>query len=92
MNTNTRISCDLHDYVEIACLFSYELRLTLRDGGNVVGNAKDTRTSSDRVEYLILDTDSDRIEIAMREIAHIAVLTPGARFNEVSFSSPDDAD
>lgn len=78
------IRCDQHDYLEIACLYSYRLRLTMQDGQVFEGQAKDI-ASVDRREYLIIDHDGQRLEIEVERLKSLSVLTPAARFSEIIF-------
>ena len=39
------ISCDLHDYIEVACMYGYQVRLILKDQSTVEGKAKDILTA-----------------------------------------------
>ncbi|MCQ8179706.1 Rho-binding antiterminator [Methylomonas sp. SURF-1] len=75
------IACNLHDYLEIACIYGYRVKLTLTDGSVVAGKAVDTVTTADKREYLQLDTE--RVET--NRLAKLEVLTPGAKFKEVLF-------
>ncbi len=82
---NTPIDCALHDHVEIACLFRYDLEVELRDGRRVRGRARTTRTGADKLEVLVLDGGQD---IRLDRIARLRVLTPNARFDVVDFGEP----
>lgn len=75
------IACDLHDYLEIACLYGYRVKLTLKDGRVVEGKAVDTVTAADKHEYLALDSE----QVETRCLAKLKVLTPGAKFSELTF-------
>ena len=81
------ISCELFDYIEIACMFSYEVTLTLDNGEQVTGTPVSTRTSKDKIEYLIFvpQGSRDKQEIETARMTTMTVLTPGARFNQVNF-------
>lgn len=78
------MSCEQHDYLEIACLFGYRLSLLLEDGAIVEGKAVDTLTDKDKREYLIID-DGQRRRIELSGLKKLRVLTPNARFSEVRF-------
>lgn len=82
MTPGEPIACDLHDYLEIACLFGYELDIRRRDGSETRGRAADTRIAAG-VELLVLFTGLGQIEIPMHDIFHITVRTPHARFREL---------
>ena len=83
MSQNT-VSCDLHDYLEIACLYGYQVRLTLNDLQVVDGKAIDTLTTPDKREYLILDSGQKQ-QLELNQLKKMQVLTPNARFSEVDF-------
>ncbi|OAI09506.1 transcriptional regulator [Methylomonas methanica] len=78
-----RIACDLHDYIEIACLYGYQVRLTLKDKRIVEGRALNMMTEEKR-EFLLLDHNPTE-KIALDQLAKLQVLTPNARFTEVIF-------
>lgn len=84
MQRKDTISCEMHDYLEVACLYRYELTVTLIDGAVIRGRARTTRTTKG-VEMLLLDTDSGERGIGMHELAEITVLTPDARFSKLRF-------
>ena len=48
------ISCDLYDYIEIACLYKIPVRLELKDGSFIEGNADDTIINDDKDECMKL--------------------------------------
>ncbi|SJM92666.1 Modulator of Rho-dependent transcription termination [Crenothrix polyspora] len=77
------ISCDLHDYIEIACLYGYQVKLTLKNQQSIEGKAVDIITA-DKREYLLIDNgEHQRIELT--ELAKMQVLTPNAQFTEMIF-------
>ena len=76
------ISCQLHDYIEIACLYGYRVRLTLKSGETIEGKAIDTVVDEHKREYLQLDNDR-RVELI--ELSRMDVLTANPAFNKVEF-------
>ena len=78
------ISCKLHDYLEIACMHGYRVKLTLRDGQTVEGKALDTLTTADKREYLVID-NGQKEEVELNRIAKMKAITPHAVFTGVSF-------
>jgi len=80
------ISCDLHDYIEVACMYGYRVRLVLKDQATVEGKAKDILTDAEKREFLLLETDSGSQQVELISLDKMEVLTPGARFSEVIFS------
>lgn len=75
------IACNLHDYLEIACLYGYRVKLTLKDGRILEGRAIDTLTSADKREFLALDSE----QVETNQLKKMEVLTPGAKFREILF-------
>lgn len=82
--SKSTISCNLHDYVEIACLYHYQVKLTLRDRQTIEGKAIDTLSSANKCEYLLIDTGRKQ-QIELNQLKKLQVLTPNARFTEVIF-------
>ncbi|PTN11690.1 Rho-binding antiterminator [Nitrosomonas aestuarii] len=78
------ISCELHDFVEVACMYGYELRLTLKNNQEIVGKAIDIVQSADKHEFLVVDNGSEQ-QIDLIELSKMEVLTPHAKFSEVVF-------
>ncbi|MFA6164450.1 MAG: Rho-binding antiterminator [Methylobacter sp.] len=78
------ISCELHDYLEIACMYGYRVKLTLKDHQTIEGKALDMLTTSDKQEYLVID-NGQKQQIELNQLAKMQVLTPSAKFTKVDF-------
>ena len=48
------LKCDLHDYIEMVCLYHYPLKLTLDSGVVLTGTALTTRYNQQRQECLVI--------------------------------------
>lgn len=83
------ISCELHDYLEIACLYGYRVRLTLKDRHILEGRAIDTFTTAEKREYLLIDAGQKQ-QIELRHLAKLEVLTPNAKFRELNLTGKPD--
>jgi len=83
--TNELISCELHDYIEVVCLYRYQIRLTLKDHSTVEGKARDITTTPDKKEFLLLETDSGSQQIELTTLRKLEVLSPNPQFREVDF-------
>ncbi len=81
--TECSIVCDLHDYLEIACLYGYRVALTLKDCQEVEGKTIDIVTIEKREYLLINNGQAQRIET--NQLKKLQVLTPNAQFSEVIF-------
>jgi len=78
------ISCELHDFVEVVCMYNYRLKLILKDGQIIEGKAIDIVNSPERRECLVIDGDT-RQHIDLTRLRKMEVLTPNAKFSEVIF-------
>ncbi|MET0777207.1 Rho-binding antiterminator [Pseudomonas sp. UMAB-40] len=85
MNAYQPLNCDLHDYLEIACLHGYRLDVELNDGSRLVAKALTTRTSSDKEEFLCLETADGPREIRLDQLLAVTPLDANAQFGRVVF-------
>ena len=74
--TQDAISCELHDFVEVACMYGYRLRLILKND-QVINSPK-------KRECLVIEGDSMQ-HIELTQLIRMQVLTPNAKFSEVDF-------
>lgn len=80
------LKCDLHDYLEIICMFHYEVKVISKDDEITQGVAEDVLLSDNRIEVLRLRTaERNMKEIGTEDIKEIQVVTPNARFQTVRF-------
>ena len=79
------ISCHQHDYIEIACLYQYPIRLTLRSGDKLEGIALDTQTNDQHEECIKVDTDGASQLIVLDTIAKMEALVENPNFQLVTF-------
>lgn len=68
------ISCALHDYIEISCLYGYQVKLLLKDQRTIIGKTIDIIGSVDKREYLLLES-LPPIKIELTEIKQLQALT-----------------
>lgn len=73
MPTYQPLNCDLHDYLEIACLRGYQLDIELIDGERLIARAVTTRTSADKEEFLAVELAGAQREI---RLDHLLAITP----------------
>lgn len=85
MSAYQPLDCDLHDYLEIACLYHYDLRVELVSGNSFIAQALTTFTAESKEEYLVLESDTGRHEMRLDHLAAITPLNPNARFGRVTF-------
>ena len=77
------ISCDQHDYVEIACMYRYQVKLTLKSGEEITGIALDTRRNAQLQECIAIN-NSDTL-IPLDSVATMAALAENPHFKLVNF-------
>ena len=80
------LDCDLHDLLEIACLYRYLVRVELVDGGGFEARALTTHTSAEKEEFFVLELEDDRCEVRLDRLQAITPLEPGARFGRVELA------
>ena len=82
------IRCELYDYIEIACLDGYRVRLSLAGGEQITGDAETTGIDPATGEYLqLVDVDGRRLQISLDTLCTMTVLSRPCRFEEVQFQS-----
>jgi Rho-binding antiterminator len=79
------IACELYDYIEIACMRGYEVRIVLDDYSEITGKARTTKTSAKKVEYLVVDVNDLAVDVPTHKIASMTALTAGASFTQITF-------
>ncbi|AHL32338.1 transcriptional antiterminator [Pseudomonas brassicacearum] len=87
MNTYRTLNCDLHDYLEIACLYGYTLDIELTDGQRLTARAITTRTARTWEEFLDVKTAEGRLEIRLDQLLAITPQEQNARFGRVVLAS-----
>jgi Rho-binding antiterminator len=86
--TDHLISCELHDYIEVACMYGYQVKLFLQDQLFIEGKAKDILTDAEKCEFLLVETENGPQQIELILLKKMQVLTPNAKFCEVVFQPP----
>ena len=77
------LSCDLYDYLEIACMHRYQLRIELVDGGEVIAQAVTTRTESSKEEFFVVHNEQGEQRLRLDRLLAITPLNHGASFGRV---------
>ncbi len=95
-NLVSLISCGTHDYIEIACMYRYDLTLELRSGEIVDARAVTTVTQKNEfgltIESLIVESKTTILTIPLNEIINIETKSKFARFQSVNLASHDEYD
>jgi Rho-binding antiterminator len=86
MNEYRPMNCDQHDFLEIACMHGYQLDIELKDGARLAARALNTRTSSDKEEFLIVEAAGGQQEIRLDQLLAITPQDANAQFGRVEFT------
>ncbi|MBB1386735.1 Rho-binding antiterminator [Pseudoalteromonas sp. SG45-5] len=81
------ISCDQHDYVEIACMNRLHVEIVLKSGDTVRGIATDTKRNANREECIVVNVNSELQLIVLTTISVLKSCTQNRYFDQVSFDS-----
>ena len=79
------ISCHIHDYVEIACLYRIKIKLAFIDGNSIIGSGKTTLYNKNKEECLLLQTEKGDIEVVLTKIKMMTACDDNPHFKSVSF-------
>lgn len=85
MDRYTPLNCDLYDYLEIACMHGYRLKVELVDGTHFEGRPVTTRTAPSKEEFLQFAEGLD--DIRLDQLAAITPLDEGASFGRVDLNN-----
>ena len=77
------IACDLYDYLEIACLHHYQLRIELTDGHELQAEAVTTEINASKEEFFVVRTANGEQRLRMDRLLAITPLDAGASFGRV---------
>lgn len=86
MNVYQPLNCDLHDYLEIACLHHYDLQIEMIDGQGFAAKALTTRTAASKEEFLVLRNDDGQFEVRLDQLLAITPLGPNASFGRIELA------
>jgi len=79
------LKCDLHDYIEIVCLYHYPLQLTLSSGTVLTGTAETTRYNDQRQECLVIKQNDSEQLVVLDDIAQLEVTIANPHLQQVRF-------
>ena len=80
------LNCDLHDYLEIACMHHYELHIELLRGPAFVARALTTRTAPSKEEFLVVENEGDKVELRLDQLLAITPLDSNASFGRIALA------
>lgn len=80
------ISCDQHDYIEIACTFAYPLRVTMRSGAVFECIALDTGLNERRQECVQVRVDDQLQLLVLDDIATLEAKVSNPHFSKIAIA------
>jgi len=86
MNAYQPLNCDLHDYLEIACMHRYGLQIEMIDGRGFSARALTTRTAPSKEEFFVLQNDNGQFEVRLDQMLAITPLDPNASFSRIELA------
>lgn len=81
------VSCEQHDYFEIACMFRYPLRVTLQTGQVIEGEARDVVLDEQRRECLVIGRDDTLQQLPLTTIGVVEVLCDNPHFRRLTLNT-----
>ncbi len=79
------MTCEQHDYIELACVYLYQVNLTLKSGEQVTGQALDTLYNDEREVCLCLKQDEELHLVVLDQIASMKACQQNPHFKIISF-------
>ena len=78
------LKCDLHDYLEIACLYKFKVELILKNKSKIQGIPITTMVV-EKIEYLELNSGDKFQTVALLELSSIRATDKNPHFDVVRF-------
>ncbi|MGE6454072.1 Rho-binding antiterminator [Shewanella baltica] len=83
MSDYKMIPCEHYDYVELACLRGYQLKIELIDDTQCQGQAITTQTRADKTEWLVIQQQQNKQSLRLDHIVAITPVDVNAEFGRV---------
>lgn len=82
------LACDLYDYLEIACMHRYRLRIELVDGSELQARALTTRSVVGQGEFFVVENEHGEQQLRLDHLLAVTPLDPRASFGRVLLGNP----
>jgi len=80
------ISCNDYDYIEIVCMYSYPIKLTMKSTEIIRGVALDTQRNELREECIKISAeDESNMLVVLDNIKKLEICVENPHFNEITF-------
>ena len=80
------MNCNEYDYIEIACLYQYPIKLTTKIGDIFHCKALDTQYNQNREECIKVNIEGDEQLIILNDLSTLEICIKNPHFTLVSFS------
>lgn len=80
------ISCQQYDYIEIACMYRFPVRITLKNEEVIEATAYDTKKNDKNEECLLLKAGDKEQLVTLDEIAQMEAQIENPHFTSVTFA------
>jgi Rho-binding antiterminator len=79
------LHCDLHDYLEIACMYNYRVELVFKTGATVEGKAMDVKLNDGRKECISILVADALMLIVVTDLVSMQARDENPHFSLVNF-------
>lgn len=88
--TSKILTCDLHDYLEIAYLFKIKVKLELQNGSFLEGIAVNTKVSKAKIEYLEFNDINNHktVFVPLGDLKLMTAIDKNHHFQQIDFTKP----
>jgi Rho-binding antiterminator len=82
------LACDLHDYIEIACLYQIKVVLELQNGATLEGVAANTKVSKAKIEYLEFKDiiNQKTVFVSLADLKLMTAIDENRHFKQINFN------
>ena len=80
------VSCNEYDYVEIVCMYNYQIKLTMKSGECITCIALDTQYNEDREECIKVKHEDTETCIALNSISILEITVKNPHFKTITFN------
>ena len=79
------LSCHLHDYIEIACLYGFDICLQLDNRETIQGKAMTINTLPNKTECLLMLVGDQTVQVEVTDILSMKAVTQNPHFDLIAF-------
>jgi len=80
------INCNQYDYIEIACMYRYPIKITMNTGEVIECTALDTPRNEAREESIKVNTEGTKSIVVLDGISKLEACVENPHFRVVSFT------